>query len=154
MQFPVPFLASVQFSSVQSLSPVRLFATPLTAACQASLSFTFSWSLFKFMSIELVMPSYHPIICCPLLLLPSVFLSIRVFSSEAALHIRWPKYWCLNFSSSLSNEHSGLISFRLDGLNLLEVQGTLKSSPTSQFESINCSVLSFPYGPTLTFVHD
>ena len=99
-----------RLSSVQSLSRVRLFATPWTAACQASLSITYSWSLLMF--IELVMPSNHLILCCPLLLLPSVFPSIRVFSHESALHIRWPKDW--SFSISPSNEYSGLISFRMD----------------------------------------
>ena len=104
---------------------VRLFATPWTAACQASLSFTISQSLLKLMSIELVMPSNHLILCCPLLLLPSIFPSNRVFSSESALHIRWPKYW--SFSISPSSKYSGLISFRMDWLDLLAVQGTLKS---------------------------
>ena len=101
----------------------HLFVTPWSVARQASLSFTISWSLFKFMSIELVMPSYHPIICCPLLLLPSVFLSIRVFSNESVLLIRWPNYWSFSFSISPSNEHSGLISFRIGWLDLLAVQG-------------------------------
>ena len=101
------------------------------------------------------MPSSHLIFFWHHLLLPSIFPTIRVFSSEAALRIRWLKYWCLSFSSSLSNEHSGLISFRIDWFDFLAVQGTLKeSSPTPQFESINCSVLSFLYGPTLTSVHD
>ena len=115
------------FSSVQWLSRVRLFATPWTATCQASVSITNSWSLPKLMSIELVMPSNHLILCCPLLLLPSTFPSIRVFSNESALHIRWPKYWSFSFNISPSNEHSGLISFRMDWLDLLTVQGTLKS---------------------------
>ena len=117
---------SVQFSSVQSLSRVRLFATPWTKAHQASLSITNSWSLSKLMSIDSVMPSNHLILCRPLLLLPSIFPSIRVFSSESALCIRWPKYWSFSFSISPSNEHPGLISFRMNWLNLLEVQGTLK----------------------------
>ena len=116
-----------QFSSVQSLSHVRLFATPWTAARQASLSITNSWTLLKPMSLELVMPSSHLILCCPLLLLPSIFPSIRVFSNESALRIRWPKYWSFSFSISPSNEHPGLISFRIDWLDLLAVQGTLKS---------------------------
>ena len=116
-----------QFSSVQSLSHVRLFATPWTAAHQASLSITNSQSLLKLMSIESMMPSNHLILCRPLLLLPSIFSSIRVFSKEAALHIRWPKYWSFSFSISLSNEYSGLISFRMDWLDFLAVQGTLKS---------------------------
>ena len=115
------------FSSVQSLSRVRLFMTPWTAACQASLSITNSWSLLKLVSIELVMPSNHLILCRPLLLLPSIFPSIRVFSSESALHIRWPKDYSFSFSISPFNEHSGLISFRIDWLDLLAVQGTLKS---------------------------
>ena len=115
------------FSSVQSLSHVRLFATPWTAAHQASLSITNSQRLLKLMSIESVMPSNHLILCCPLLLSPSIFPSIRVFSNESALHIRWPKYW--SFSISSSNEYSGLISFRMDWLDLLAVQGTLKSLP-------------------------
>ena len=117
----------VHFSSVQSLSRVQLFVTPWTAARQASLSITNSQSLPKIMSIETVMPSNHHILCCPLLLLPSIFPSIRVFSSESALHIRWPKYWSFSFSISPSNEYSGLISFRMDWLDLLAVQGTLKS---------------------------
>ena len=115
-------------TSVQSLSCVRLFVTPWIAAHQASLSITISWSLLKLISIVLVMPSNHLILCHPLLLLPSMFPSIRVFSSESALHIRWPKYWSFNFSISPSNEYSGLISFRMDWLDLLAVQGTLKSS--------------------------
>ena len=116
-----------QFSSVQSLSRVQLFAIPWTAASQASLSFTISWSLFKLMSIELVMPSNHIILSHPFLLLPSIFPSIMVFSSESVLHIRWPKYWSFSFSISHSNEYSGQISFRMDWLDLLAVQGTLKS---------------------------
>ena len=110
----------VCFSSVQLLSHVRLFATPWTAACQAFLSITSSWSLLKLMSIESVMPSNHLILCCPLLLLPSIFPSIRVFSNELALHIRWPKYWSFSFSISPSNEYSGLISFGLTGLISLQ----------------------------------
>ena len=114
---------SVQFSSVQSLSHVRLFATPWTATHQASLFFTISQSLLKLMSVEWVLPSNHLILCCPLLLLPSIFPSIRVFSNESALCIRWPQYWSFSFSISPSNEHSGLISFRMDWLVLLAVQG-------------------------------
>ena len=113
--------------SVQSLSRVRLFATPWTAACQASLFITNSQSLLKLMSIESTMPSNHLILCHPLLLLPSIFPSIRVFSDEPVLHIRWPKYCSFSFSISPSNEYSGLISFKMDWLNLLAVQGTLKS---------------------------
>ena len=114
-------------SSVQSLSRVRLFATPWTTARQASLSITNSQSPPKPMFIELVMPSNHLILCRPLLLLPSIFPSIGVFSNESALRIRWPKYWSFNFNISPYNEHSGLISFRMDWLDLLAVQGTLKS---------------------------
>ena len=126
-------------SSVQSLSRVRLFVTPWTSPRQASLSITNSRSLPKLMSVELVMPSNHLILCCPLLLLPSIFSSIRVFSSESALHIRWPKYWSFSFNISPPNVYSGLISFRIDSLDLLEVQGTLKS--LLQHHSSNTSVL-------------
>ena len=122
---PVPI--SVQFRSVQSLSRVQLFATPWTAARQASLSITNSWSLLKLMSIESVMPSNHLILCHPLVLPPSIFPSIRVFSSELILRIRWPEYWSFSFSISPSNEYSRLISFRIDWFDLLEFQGTLKS---------------------------
>ena len=114
-------------SSVQSHSRVRLFATPCTAARQASLSITSSRCLLKLISIESVMPSNHLIFCRPLLLLPSIFPRIRVFSDESALHIRWPKYWSFSFSISPSSEHPGLICFRMDWLDLLAVQGTLKS---------------------------
>ena len=116
-----------QFSSVQLLSCVRLFVTPRTAAHQAFLSITNSRSLLKLMSIEWVMPSNHLIFCRPLLLLPSLFPSIRVFSNESVLCIRWPKCWSFNFNISPSNEYSGLISFRMDWLDLLAVQGILKS---------------------------
>ena len=112
---------------IQSLSHVQLFATPWTAAHQVSLSFTIFQSLLKLMSIESVMPSNHLILCRPLLLLPSIFPSIRVFSNESAFLIMWPKYWSFSFSISPSNEYSGLISFRMDWLDLLAVQGTLKS---------------------------
>ena len=115
------------FSSVQSLSRVWLFATPWIAARQASLSITNSRSSFRFTSIELVMPSSHLILCRPLLLLPPVPPSIRVFPNESTLHMRWPKYWSFSFSISPSNEYSGLISFRMDWLALIAVQGTLKS---------------------------
>ena len=118
---------SVQFSSVQSLSRVRRFATPWTAACQASLSITNSRSSPKPMSIESVMPSNHLALCCPLLLLPSVFPRIMVFSNESALRIRWPNYWSFSFNISPSSEHPGLIFFRMDWLDLLVVQGTLQS---------------------------
>ena len=112
---------------VQSLSHVRLFMTPWTAAYKASLSITNSRSLLKLMSIKSVMPSNFLILCHPLLLLPSIFPSIRVFSNESVLLIRWPKYWSFSFNTSPSNEYSGLISFRIDWLDLLAVQGTLKS---------------------------
>ena len=122
----------VQFSSVQSLSCVRLFSTPWTAARQASLSINNSRSLLKLMSIESVMPSNYLILCHLLLLLPSIFPSMRVFSNESVLHIGWPKYWNFSFSISPSNEHSGLISFRMDWLALFVVQGTLKSLLSSK----------------------
>ena len=129
--------------------------TPWTAAHQASLSITNSRSLLKLTSIALVMPSNHLNLCRPLLLPPSVFPSIRVFSSESALCIRWPEYWSFSFNISPSSEYSGLISFRMDWLDLFAVQGTLKeSSPTPQFKSINFSMLSFLYSPTLTSIHD
>jgi len=144
----------LSISSVQSLSCVQLFATPWTAACQASLLIINSESLFKLMSVELVIPSNHLILHCPLLLLPSIFPSIRVFSNESVLWIRWPKYWSFSFSISTSNEYSGLISFRMEWLDLFAVQRTLESSPTPQFKSINSSVLGFLYSPTLTSIHD
>ena len=125
--------------SVQSLSHIRRFATPWTAAGQASLSITNSWSLLKRMLITLMMPSNHLILCHPLLLLPLVFLNIRVFSNESLLRIRWPKYWSFGFSISPSNEHPGLISFRMDWLDLLAVQGTLKS--LLQHHSSKASIL-------------
>ena len=131
--------ASVQFSSVQSLNRVQLFATPWTAACQASLSITNSQSLLKLMSNESVMSSNHLILCHPLLLLPSIFPSIRVFPKESFLHIRWPKYWSFSFSISPSNEYSGLIYLRMDWLDLLAVQGTLKS--LLQHHSSKASIL-------------
>ena len=115
-----------QFSLVQSLSRVQLFSTPQIAACQASLSITNSRSLLKLMSSESVMPSNNLILCCPLLLPPSIFPSIRVFSNQSDLRIRWPKYWSFSFSISPPNEYSGLISFRMDWLDLLAVQGTLR----------------------------
>ena len=131
--------ALLHFSSVQSLSHVRLFATPWTAARQASLSITNSQSLLKLMSIKLVMPSNHLILCRPLLLLSSIFPNIRVFSNESALRIRWPKYWSFSFNISPSNEHPGLISFRTDWLDRLAVQGTLKS--LLQHHSSKASIL-------------
>ena len=141
------------FSSVQSLSRIRLFETPWTAAPQVSLSITNSGSLPKLISIESVMPSNHFILCCPLLLLPSIFPSITVFSNESALRINWPKYWSFSLSISPSNEHSGLISFRMDWLDLLAVQGTLKSllqHHSSKASILQCSIffivqLSHPY---------
>ena len=143
-------------SSVQSFSRVRLFATPWIAAHQASLSNNNSQSLPKLMSIESVMPSNHLILCHPLLLLPSIFPSIRVFSNESALCIRWPKYWSFSSSISPSNEHPGLISFRIDWLDLLAVQGTLKSllqHHSSKASILRCSAffvvqLSHPYTTT------
>ena len=142
-----------QFSSVQLLSCVQLFATPWTAACQTSLSITNSQSLLTLMSIQLVMPSKHLILCHLLLLLPSIFPSIKVFSRESVLSIRWPKYW--SFSISPSNEHSGLISFRINWLDLLAVQGTLKSllqHHSSKASVLRCSAffmvqLSYLYMP-------
>ena len=119
-----------------------------------SLFITNTQSLPKLMSIELVMPSNHLILCHPLLLWPSIFPSIRVFSNESVLCIRWPKYWSFSFNITPSSEHSGLMSFRMDWLDLLEVQGTLKSLLQHQLKTINYSVLSFLYSPTLTSVHD
>ena len=141
---------------MQSLSGVQLFATPWTAACQSSLSITNSWSLPKLMSIESVLQSNHLILCCPLLFLPSVFPSIRVFSNESTLHIRWPKYWSCSFKISPIYDHPGLISFRMDTLDLLAVQGTLNS--LLQHHSSKASILlhsaffivqlSYPYMTT------
>ena len=137
---------------VQLLSRIRLLATPWTVAHQASLSFTIFWSLFKLMSIESVMPSNHLILCC-LLLLPSVFPSIRVFCYVSALHIRWPKHWSFNFSISPSNEYSGSVSFRIDWFDLLAVQGPLKSLLQNySSKSINSWALSLLYGPVLTSI--
>ena len=141
-------------SSVQSPSHVWLFATPWITAPQASLSITNSWSSPKLMCIESVMPSSHFILSCSLLLLPPIPPSIWVFSSESTLCIRWPKYWSFTFSISPSNEHPGLISIRMDWLDLLAAQGTLKSSPTPQFKSISSSTLTFLHSPTLTSIHD
>ena len=145
-------IASVQFSSNVQLCPT--LCDPWTAACQASLSITNTQSLLKVMSIESVMPSSHLIFCHPFLLLPSIFSSIRVFSNESTLCTRWPKYWSFSFSISPSNEYSGLISVRMDWLDLLAVQGTLKSPPTPQFKSVNSSALSFLYSITLISIHD
>ena len=141
-----------QFSSIQSLSRVQLFVTPWTAVHQASLSITKSRSLLKLMSIKSVMPSNHLILCCPLLLLPSILPSIRVFSNNSIRCIRWPQYRSFSFNINPSNEYSGLISFRIDWLDLLAVEGTQESSPTPQFKSINSWTLSFLYGPTLTSI--
>ena len=146
---------SQDMSSVQ-LSPLWLFATPWTAVHQASLSITNSWNLFKLMSIESVMPSNHLILCCPLLLLPSIFPNIKVFSNESVLHIRWTKYWSFSFSISPSNEYLGLISFRMDWLDLLAIQGTLKSllqHHSSKESILQCSAFfivqfSHPYMTT------
>ena len=150
-QVCVPNAQRDQFSSVQSLSCGQLFVKPWTAAHSASLSITSSQSLLKLMSIKSVMPSNHLILCHFLFLLPSIFPSIRVFSNESALHIRGPKYWSFSFNISPSNEHPGLISFRMDWLDLLAVQ---ESSPTLNFKSINSSVLSPLYSPILTSIHD
>ena len=139
----------IQISSVQSLSHMWFFATPWTAAHQASLSIANSRSLFKLMSIGSVIPSNYLILCRPLLLLPSIFPSIRVFSNESALCNRWPEYWSCSYSIGLSNKRSGLISFKSDLLDLLAVQGTRESSPKTQFKSINSSALSFLYGLSL-----
>ena len=140
---------------VQSLSCVRLFSTPWTAAFQVSLSFTIFRSLLRLMSVESMMPSSHLILCCPLILLSSVFPSIRIFSSESALHFRWPKYWSFSFSISPSSEYSGLISFRIDGFDLLESpRVSEESSPASQFKNINSFKFSLLYGPTLTSIYD
>ena len=139
VQGPAEALSSTWNSSDESLSHVQLFETPWTAARQASLSITISQSLLKLTSIESVMPSNHPILCYPLLLLPSIFPSIRVFSNESVLCIRWPKYWSFSFSISPSNEYLGLICFRIDWLDLLAVQGTLKS--LLQHHSSKASIL-------------
>ena len=147
--------ASVQFSSVQSLSCVQLFVTAWTAALQASLSTTNSRSLLKLISIQSVMPSNHLILWCLLLLLPSIFPSIRVFSNESVLCIRWPKNWSFNFNISPFNEYSGLISFRMDWLDPLAVLGTLKSllqHHSSEASILRCS--AFFYRPTLTSICD
>ena len=151
-----PYRHGTQFSSVQSFSHIRLFATPWTAAHQASLSIPNSWNLLKLMCIESVMPSNHLISCRPLLFPPSIFPGIRVFSSESVLGNRWPKYWSFSFSISPSNEYSGLISFRVDCFELFAVQGTLKSllqNHSSKASILQCSAffivqLSHPYMTT------
>ena len=157
----LPIMRNIIFSyhslfesgSVQLLTHVRLFATPRTTACQASLSITNFWSLLKLMSIESVMPSNHLILCHPLLLPPSIFPSIRVFLNESALRIRWPKYWSFSFNISPSSEHSGLISFRVDWLDLLSIQRTLKSL---QYHSSKALILwcSAFFIVQLTSIHD
>ena len=141
--------------SVQLLSRVWLFAIPWIAARQASLSITISQSSLKLMSIESVMPSSHLILCHPLFLLPPIPPSIRIFSNESTLHMRWPKYWSFSFSIMLSKEHPGLISFRMDLVGSpWSPRDSQESSPTLQFKSINCLVLSFLHSPTLTSVQD
>ena len=159
MLYSVMLVSAVQqsesaLSSVQLLSHVRLFVTPWTAAHQASLSITNSWSLLKLMSIESVMPSNHLILCHPLLLLSSIFPRIRVFSNASILCIRWPKYWSFSFNISPSSEYSGLISFRIDWFDPCSPTDSQESSPTPQFKSINSSALSFLYTSTLTSIHD
>ena len=153
-----PSLLSYQpapFPTVQSLSCVRLFVTPWITARQASLSITNSWSLLKLMSAESVMPSNHLILCWPLLLLPpSVFPSIRVFSNESTLRMKWPKYWSFSFNISPSNEHPGLISFRMDWLDLLAVQGTLKSFLHHHSSKTSILQLSAFFTVQLTSIHD
>ena len=144
-------LKNLQFSSVQSLSHVGLFATPWIAGRQASLSITNSWSLPKPMSIKLVMPSNHLILCCPLLLLPSIPSSNRVFSNESTLRKRWPKYWSFSFSISPSSEHPGLISFKMHWLDLVAVQGTLKS--LLQHHSSKASILQCSAFLTIQLSH-
>ena len=143
-------------NSVQSLSRVQLFATSWTAVGQVSLSIASSRSLLKLMSIELVMPSNHLILCCPLLLPPSIFPSIRVFSNESALYITWPKYWSFSFSIGPSTEYSGLISFRMDWMagSPCSPRDSLESSSTPQFKNINSSPLNFLYSPVLASIHD
>ena len=146
---------SVQFSSVQSLSRVRLFATPWIAARQASLSITISRSSLRLTSIESVMPSSHLILCCPLFLLPPIPPSIRVFSNESTLRMRWPEYWSFSFSIIPSKEIPGLISFRMDLVGFpCSPRDSQESSPTPQFKTINSSALSFLHSPTLISMHD
>ena len=156
MNFSTSLNTENVFISIQSFSCVQLFATPWTAACQASLSITNSQSLLKFVSVESVTPSSHLILCHPHLLPPSIFPSIKVFSNESVLHIRWPKYWNFSFSISPSNEYSGLISFRIDWFHLFAVQGTLKSllqHHSSKASILQCSgffivQFSYPYMST------
>ena len=149
------YIECIQFNIVvHSLSCVWLFAVPWTAAHQASLSIINSWSLLKLMPTESMMPSNHLILCCPLLLLPSIFPSIKIFSNESILQIRWPKYWSFSFSICPSNEYSGLISIRIDWFDFLAVQRTQESSPTPEFKSISSLMLSLLYSPTLTSMYD
>ena len=150
------FLMTFAMGGVPHAGPKQCstFVTPWTAAHQASWSITNSWSLPKLMSVESVMPSNHCILCCPLLLLPSIFLSIRVFSNESVLHISWPKYWSFSFNISPFNDYSGLISFRINWFESpCSPRYSQESSPTPQFKSISSSAL-FPYSPTLTSIHD
>ena len=151
MIFPTHLLK--WFVVIQLLSHVWHFETPWTAACQVSLSFTISQNLLKLMSIDSVMPSNHLILCHPLLLLLSIFPSIRVFSSESPFCIRWPKYWSFSFNISPSNEEPGLISLGWTG-SPCSPRDSQESSPAPQFKSLNISVLSFLYSPTLTSIHD
>ena len=144
----------IKDQSVQSLSRVRLFMTPRIASRQASLSITNSRSSLRLTSIESVMPSSHLILCRPLLLLPPIPPSIRVFSNKSTLRMRWPKYWSFSFSIIPSKEIPGLISFRMDWLDLCSPRVSQESSPTPQFKSINSSVLSLLHSPTLTSIHD
>ena len=139
---------------VQSLSHVQFFVTPCTAACQASLSFTISWSLCKLMSIELVMPSNYLILCHPLFLLPSIFPRVRVFSSESTLHIRWPKYWSFSFSIIPPKEIPGLISIGWTGWISLQSKGLSRVFSSTTVQSNDSSALSFLCGPTLISIHD
>ena len=159
--FLLPLKIYIQFiviqiivAVIQLLSHVRFFATPQTAAHQASLSSTNSWSLLKLMSIASLMPSHNLILCHPCLLPPSNFPSIRIFSNESNLRIRCPKYWSFSYSIIPFNEHSGLISFKIDWLDLFTVHGTQESSQMPHFKSINSLALSFLYSPTLTSTHD
>ena len=152
MEFSIGYC--LQFSSVQSLSCVRFFSTPWIAARQASLSMTNSWSSLRLTSIESVMPSSHLILCCPLLLLPPTPPSIRVYSNESTLRMRWPKYWSFSFSISPSKNTQDWSHLGWTGWIFLQSKGLQEYSPTPQFKSINSSVLSFLYSPTLTSIHD
>ena len=152
-QLNMDIVISVQFSSFAQSCPT--LCNPINCSSQASLSITNSWSLLKLMSLELVMSFNHLLLCHPLLLLPSIFPNIRVFTIESALRIRWPEYWSFSFSIIPSNEHPGQISFRMDWLDLLNnSRDSQESSPTPQFKSINSSALSFLNSPTLISIHD